>query len=487
MDGQKAESPEKPAAMSEPAPGDQAFDFDLFVIGSGPAGQRAAIQAAKLGRRVGVAERMDAVGGVCLHHGTIPSKTFREAALHLSGFRERGVYGSSYKVKQDITMSDLLFRAGWVIRNEVDVIRHQLSRNGVELFSADASFAGPNTVRLVGEPQVGSRDVTAEKIIVACGTNATRDPRFPFDGQSVFTSDDILGLEALPRSIAVIGGGVIGCEYATIFSALGVRVTLIEKRDRLLDFVDHEIVDELVHEMRCNRVTLRLGEAVESIETRKAGSRVEVHLESGKVVHADKALYAIGRSGAVETLNLAAAGLEADGRGRLKVDEIFRTSAPHIHAVGDVVGFPSLASTSMEQGRLASCAALGVKPPQQTGGVFPYGIYTIPEISVCGMNEEELTKAGVPYEVGKAHYREIARGQIMGDGSGLLKLMFHLETRELLGVAIMGEGAAELVHIGQAVIAHGGTIDYFIDNVFNYPTLAECYKTAAFDGLNRLG
>mgnify|MGYP002629949042 CR=1 FL=1 len=461
------------------------FDYDLFVIGSGPAGQRAAIQAAKVGKRVAVAERMTSVGGVCLHHGTIPSKTFREAALHLSGFRERGVYGAAYKVKHDITMSDLLYRADWVIRNEVDVIRHQLTRNRVEMFEADASLTGPHAIRLDGGDKRGVREVTADKIIIACGTHATRDPALPFDGQAVFTSDDILALKELPRSIAVIGGGVIGCEYATVFAALGVRVTLIDKRPRLLDFVDFEIIDELAHQMRRNRVTLRLGEAVRDVRLRPENGDVEIRLESGKVIHADKALYAIGRTGAVDILNLAAAGLKADARGRLRVNEQYQTDVKHIYAVGDVIGFPSLASTSMEQGRKAACAALGIKA-EASSEHFPYGIYTIPEISVCGMSEEALTQKGVPYEVGKASYREIARGQIMGDEFGLLKLMFHIETRELLGVAIIGEGASELVHIGQAVLAHKGKIDFFVETVFNYPTLAECYKTAAFDGVNRL-
>lgn len=474
----------------EPQPSREpgAYDYDLFVIGSGPAGQRAAIQAAKAGRRVAVAERMRSVGGICLHQGTIPSKTFREAALHLSGFRERGVYGAAYRVKADITMSDLLYRADWVIQNEVDVIRHQLTRNRVELFEADASFIGPNEIRLDGGDKRGVRDVTAAKVIIACGTQATKDGAMPFDGKSVFTSDDILLLDRLPRSIAVIGGGVIGCEYATIFAALGVRVTLIDKRPRLLDFVDHEVIDELVHQMRRNRVTLRLGEAVSEVELADNAPEggVRIRLASGKVVRAEKALYSIGRTGAVDTLNLEAAGLSADARGRLQVNERFQTKEPHIYAVGDVVGFPSLASTSMEQGRQAACDALGLAYKPASDATFPYGIYTIPEISVCGRSEEELTEAGVSYEIGKASYREIARGQIMGDGGGLLKLMFDADTRQMLGVAIIGEGASELVHIGQAVLAHEGAVDFFVDTVFNYPTLAECYKTAAFDGVNRL-
>lgn len=463
------------------------YDYDLFVIGSGPAGQRAAIQAAKAGRRVAVAERMAAVGGICLHHGTIPSKTFREAALHLSGYRERGVYGAAYTVKSDITMSDLLYRADWVIRNEIDVIRHQLRRNGVELWEADATFVDPHTLRLTPGDGQSHREVTTDKVIIACGTKSTRDPSIPFDGQRVFTSDEILELETLPKTIAIIGGGVIGCEYATVFAALGVRVTLIDKRDKLLDFVDQEIVDELVHEMRRNRVTLRLGEGVKSVESidDPRGGRVQIALDSGKIIQAQKALYSIGRTGAIDTLNLETTGVEADTRGRLSVNERYQTNVPHIYAVGDVVGFPSLASTSMEQGRIAACDALSLtKTP--TNPHFPYGIYTIPEISVVGKSEAELTAAGVPYEIGKASYRETARGQIMGDGAGLLKLIFHLETHNLLGIAIIGEGASELVHIGQSVMALGGTVDFFIDTVFNYPTLAECYKIAAFDGINRL-
>lgn len=477
-----------PLAVENVSPvGPSPYDYDLFVIGSGPAGQRAAIQAAKAGRRVAVAERMAAVGGVCLHHGTIPSKTFREAALHLSGYRERGVYGAAYTVKSDITMSDLLYRADWVIRNEIDVIRHQLRRNGVELWEADATFVDPHTLRLTTGDGQAHREVTTDKVIIACGTKSTRDPSIPFDGQRVFTSDEILEVETLPKSIAIIGGGVIGCEYATVFAALGVRVTLIDKRDKLLDFVDQEIIDELVHEMRRNRVTLRLGEGVKSIESvdDPRGGRVQVALDSGKIIQAQKVLYSIGRTGAIDTLNLDVAGVEADERGRLRVNDRFQTNVPHIYAVGDVVGFPSLASTSMEQGRIAACDALSISKSTPSPH-FPYGIYTIPEISVVGKSEAELTASGIPYEIGKASYRETARGQIMGDGAGLLKLIFHMDTHELLGVAIIGEGASELVHIGQSVMALGGTVDFFIDTVFNYPTLAECYKTAAFDGINRL-
>jgi NAD(P) transhydrogenase len=464
------------------------YDFDLIVIGSGPAGQRAAIQAAKLGKHVAVVERRAVVGGVCINTGTIPSKTLREAVLYLSGYRLRGVYGASYTVKEHVTMDDLLFRADYVMRHEIDVIRHQLMRNQVELLSAEASFDDPHTLRINYVDGRGQRLVTAEHIIIATGTHPTQDKSIPIDGKRIFLSNDILRLERLPRSLTVVGAGVIGLEYASMFAALGVRVTLIDKRDRLLPFVDHEITDTLVYHLRQNRVTLRLGEEVSSLELTKAkkGERVSIHLASGKLITTDSALYSIGRTGATKALNLKAAGLSANKRGYLKVDDQYQTEVPHIYAVGDVIGFPSLASTSMEQGRLATCHAFGVET-NSVPELFPYGIYAIPEISMVGSTEEELTEQGVPYEVGIANYREIARGQIIGDDTGLLKLVFHLETHKLLGVHIIGEGASELVHIGQAVMTFCGKVEFFINNVFNYPTLAECYKTAAFDGINRLG
>ncbi|MBE7471139.1 MAG: Si-specific NAD(P)(+) transhydrogenase [Anaerolineae bacterium] len=464
------------------------FEYDLVVIGSGPAGQRAAIQGAKLDKRVALVERKAVIGGVCINTGTIPSKTLREAVLHLSGYRERGLYGASYTVKQNITMDDLLFRTDHVIRHEIDVTRHQLMRNRVEVLAAEASFVDPHTVRLNYVDGRGLRDVTTANVVVATGTNATKDEHIPFDERRIFISDDILRLDRLPRTLTVIGAGVIGCEYASIFAALGVRVTLIDKRPRLLPFVDSELVEALAYHMRQNRVTLRLGEEVGGIEPfeDEHGERVRIHLVSGKQIVTEKALHSIGRTGATRKLNLPVAGLEADSRGRLKVNSHYQTEVPHIYAVGDVIGFPSLASTSMEQGRLAVCHAFGVET-NSVPELFPYGIYTIPEISMVGRNEEELTEQGIPYEVGKAQYREIARGQIIGDNTGLLKLIFHLDTRQLLGVHIIGEGASELVHIGQAVLTFGGKIEYFVNTVFNYPTLAECYKTAAFDGINRLG
>ena len=464
------------------------YDYDMLVIGSGPAGQRAAIQAAKLDKHVAIVERKAVVGGVCLNTGTIPSKTLREAVMHLSGYRERGVYGASYAVKQHITVDDLLFRADHVMRHEIDVTRHQLMRNGVELLYAEALFADAHTLQINYVDGRGQRLVTAANVVIATGTRATNDSRTPLDGRAIFLSDDILSLDHLPRTLAVVGAGVIGLEYASMFAALGVRVTLIDKRTRLLPFVDSEIVDALVYHLRQNRVTLRLGEEVKSLELIHSdkGERVQIRLASGKKITAEKALYSIGRTGATQTLNLPAAGIQADEQGYLKVNSSYQTEMPHIFAVGDVVGFPSLASTSMEQGRLAACKAFDIEA-KSVPELFPYGIYSVPEISMVGRTEEELTRQDVPYEVGKANYREIARGQIIGDSTGLLKLIFHSETLELLGVHILGEGASELVHIGQAVMAYNGKIDYFINTVFNYPTLAECYKTAAFDGINRLG
>jgi NAD(P) transhydrogenase len=467
------------------------FSYDMLVIGSGPAGQRAAIQAAKLNKRVAIVERKAVIGGVCINTGTIPSKTLREAVLYLSGYRLKGLYGESYAVKQNITMEDLLFRTDHVVRHELDVTRHQLMRNQVEVLSAEAGFVDPHTIRLTAVDEKGAqstRDVTASKVVIASGTEATRDPHIPFDGNRICSSDDVLLLQHLPRSLTVVGAGVIGLEYASMFAALGVRVTLIDKRQRLLPFADSEITDTLAHHLRESRVTLRLGEEVSGMELTSdaSGDRVRIHLASGKQVVTDTALYSVGRTGATSALNLEAAGLPVDDRGRLTVNEHYQTSVPHVYAVGDVIGFPSLASTSMEQGRLSACHAFGVAATS-VPALFPYGIYSIPEISMVGRTEEELTQEGVPYEVGKAHYREIARGQIIGDSSGLLKLIFHLETHELLGVHIIGEGASELVHIGQAVLSFGGKIEYFVNTVFNYPTLAECYKTAAFDGINRMG
>jgi len=467
---------------------ERAFDYDLVVIGSGPSGQRAAIQAAKLGKTVAIIERARTVGGICVNYGTIPSKTFREAVLHLSGYRERGIYGSSYRVKQEITIDDLLYRVQQVVRSEIDVIRNQMTRNRVELIEATATFLDAHVIELTTAGSHGKRQITTNKVVIGCGTEAARDDHIPFDGQKIFTSDDVLGLERLPRSIIIVGAGVIGIEYATMFAALGVRVTVIDKRPTLLPFLDHEISAALTYVVQQSNVTMRLGEEVADIRLVDGVSKpVEVHLKSDKVLHAEAALYSIGRVGATERLQLQNAGIKADDRNRIPVNEHFQSNVEHVYAVGDVIGFPSLASTSYEQGRAAARHAFGLRHDHEGGiGLFPYGIYTVPEISTIGKSEDELTAAGISYEIGKANYREISRGQIIGDRTGLLKIIFSPESRKLLGVHIMGEGASELIHIGQVLMVHGGTVDYFADAVFNFPTLAECYKAAALDGLNRL-
>ncbi|HEU4400881.1 MAG TPA: Si-specific NAD(P)(+) transhydrogenase [Candidatus Polarisedimenticolia bacterium] len=457
--------------------------FDLCVIGTGPAGQRAAIQAAKLGKKVAICERLEMVGGVCINTGTIPSKSLREAILYLTGYLQRGVYGSSYTVKEGITMQDLLFRCEHVVRREIDVIRDQMRRNQVTLLQGAAAFLDPHRLAVTGSK--GTTDVQAERVVIATGTVPSVPKDVQVDGETVLISDHILKMRSLPRTLTVVGAGVIGLEYASMFSALGVRVTLVDKRPRLLEFVDAEIIESLSYQMRNMKCTFRLGEEVASVTVEGPGRAVAT-LKSGKTIVSELLLYSVGRMGATGDLKLEAAGLKADAQGRLKVNAFYQTEQPHIYAVGDVIGFPSLASTSSEQGRLAASHAFGTAC-SSLPHLFPYGIYSIPEISFVGKNELELTEAGVPYEVGVARYKEIARGQILGDESGLLKILFHRMTRKVLGVHIIGTGATELVHIGQAVLAFDGTIDYFVQTVFNYPTFAECYKVAALDGFNKVG
>ena len=460
-----------------------AVKYDLIVIGSGPSGQRAAVAAAKMNKSVAVVEARTMVGGVCVNTGTIPSKTMREAVLHLSGYNYRALYGVNYRVKEKISMADLAFRVQAVIKTEVDVTEAQLSRNGIDVIHGIARFVDPHQVRVEG-PQTDST-LEAGRIIIAVGTKPAASPRVPINGRTIVNSDQILALPELPHALIVVGGGVVGVEYACMFAVLGVRVTLIEKRDRLLEFADREIIEALSYHLRDSRVTLRLGEEVESVEELALGT-VVANLMSKKKVSGDALLYAVGRQGNIEDLNLAAAGLEADDRGRIPVNENYQTKVEHIYAVGDVVGFPALASVSMEQGRIATARAFDDKEATSNPSFYPYGIYTIPEISFIGKTEEQLTADDVPYEVGLAYYRETARGQIRGDTTGRLKLIFHRDTLKILGIHIIGEEASELVHIGQAVMVLGGTVEYFIDTVFNYPTLAECYKVAAFNGLGRL-
>ncbi len=456
--------------------------YDLIVIGSGPAGQRAAIQGSKMGKHVALIERREVIGGVCINSGTIPSKTIREAVLHLSGYYYQNVYGVNYRVKDKITMEDLAFRVQHVIKTEVDVIQGQLSRNNIDMIQGIASFIDPHTVHV--ESIRGEQTCSAEAIVIATGTKPAASPKIAINGRNIIDSDQILMMPEIPKTLIVVGGGVIGVEYTCMFATLGVRVILIEKRPRLLEFADSEMVEALSYNLRDHRVTMRLNEEVQSVEEMPDGS-VVAYLESKKKLSGDALLYSVGRQGNVDELNLAAAGVDVDARGRIPVDGEYRTKQPHIFAVGDVIGFPSLASVSMEQGRIACANAFG-KTIHSNPASYPYGIYTIPEISFIGKTEEQLTDEDVPYEVGVAYYREIARGQIRGDTTGRLKLIFHRETKALLGVHIIGEGATELLHIGQAVMILGGTIDYFINTVFNYPTLAECYKAAAFNGVNKL-
>jgi NAD(P) transhydrogenase len=457
--------------------------FDLVVIGTGPAGQKAAVQAAKLGKKVAICERRQVVGGACIHTGTIPSKTLREAVLYLTGFLHRDAYGSA-SLSREATIDDLLHRCTQVVQRETDVIRDQLRRNGITVVPGSATFVDPHRISVTGAAG-GASELSGEFLLIATGTTPVPPPGVAVDGETIITSDGILGLKAIPRTMTVVGAGVIGVEYASMFAALGVDVTMVDKRPRLLDFVDGEIAEALAFKMRDMNCTMRLGEDVASVVVEKPGRAVAI-LKSGKKIVSDLLLYSAGRTGATAELNLSAAGLSADDKGRLSVDDQYRTGVPHIFAAGDVIGFPSLASTSMEQGRVAACAAFGV-PATSVPHLFPYGIYSIPEISMVGPNEEELTKQGVPYEIGIARYREIARGAILGDSYGLLKLLFHRENRKLLAVHIIGSAATELVHIGQAVIAFGGPFDYFVENVFNYPTFAECYKVAALDGYNKVG
>jgi NAD(P) transhydrogenase len=459
------------------------YDVDLLVIGSGPGGQKAAIAAAKIGKRVCVVERRHMVGGVCVNTGTIPSKTLREAVIYLTGMSMRELYGASYRVKQDITVQDLLARTQHVIGREIEVVRAQLFRNHVELVAGSARFVDPHTVAVDGVDRGERALISADKVVIASGTKPARPEAVAFDGVRVLDSDGILELDKVPDSMVVVGAGVIGIEYASMFAALGSRVTVVEKRPRMLEFCDPEVVESLKFHLRDQAVSFRFGEEVASVVTSGAGTVTT--LVSGKRIAAETVMYSAGRQGVTDDLGLDRAGLEADARGRLSVDEHYRTKVDHIYAVGDVIGFPALAATSMDQGRLAASHAFD-EPANELRGLQPIGIYTIPEISYVGRTEEELTAGSVPYEVGVSRYRELARGQIVGDPYGMLKLLVHTEDRSLLGVHVFGTAATDLVHIGQAVMGCGGTVDYLVDTVFNYPTLSEAYKVAALDVANKL-
>jgi NAD(P) transhydrogenase len=458
-------------------------EYDLIVIGSGPGGQKAAVAAAKLGKKVAVVEHRRMLGGVCVNTGTIPSKTLREAVVYLTGMNQRELYGASYRVKEKITPADLQERTSHVVRREIDVIRDQLTRNHVDLYIGHGSFTDPHTVKVEVPDTSEHRTLTAKFVVIATGTTPRRPDGVDFDDERVLDSDEIINLSFIPTSMVVVGAGVIGIEYASIFAALGTKVTVVEKRDTMLDFCDPEVVEALRFHLRDSAVTFRFGEEVTDVDVSPTGTLTT--LASGKQIAAEAVMYSAGRTGRTKTLDLDAAGLSPDKRGLLEVDNHFRTNVEHVYAVGDVIGFPALAATSMDQGRLAAYHAFG-EPANDMTDLQPIGIYTIPEVSFVGATESELTKKAIPYEFGVSRYRELARGQIAGDSYGMLKLLVSTEDRKLLGVHIFGTSATELVHIGQAVMGCGGTVDYLVDAVLNYPTFSEAYKVAALDVMNKV-
>ena len=455
----------------------------MVVIGSGPGGQKAAIASAKLGKSVAMVERGHMLGGVCVNTGTIPSKTLREAVLYLTGMSQRELYGASYRVKEKITPADLLARTQHVIIKEVDVVRNQLMRNRVDLLEGLGRFTDPHTIEIEDPTRREKLTISGKYIVIATGTTPARPSGVEFDDDRVLDSDGILDLKSLPASMVVVGAGVIGIEYASMFAALGTKVTVVEKRSDMLDFVDPEIIEALKFHLRDLAVTFRFGEEVTAGDVGASGTITT--LASGKQIPADTVMYSAGRQGQTDRLDLQNAGLEAESRGRIFVDDKFRTKVEHIYAVGDVIGFPALAATSMEQGRLAAYHAFGEACDGITD-LQPIGIYSIPEISYVGATEVELTKNSIPYEVGVSRYRELARGAIAGDSYGMLKLLVSTDDLRILGVHIFGTNATELVHIGQAVMGCGGSVEYLVDAIFNYPTFSEAYKVAALDVMNKV-
>lgn len=457
--------------------------FDFVVVGAGPAGRRGAVQAAKAGKSVLLIDKGHKVGGVCLHTGTVPSKTLRETVLNLSGFRERNFYGRSYTVKSDITFHDLKERLELTVGHEVEVLEDQLKRNNVTVLTGEAKFVSADSLHIT-QPDGDNCVVRFDKVLLAVGTKPFRPDYVPFDGERVLDSAEILNIKRLPKSLTVIGAGVIGLEYATIFNALGIPVTIIEPRNTILDFLDAQIVREFEAELSDRGIEFCMGSKAKTIKN--DGENCFVKLEDGRAIKSDMILFAAGRIGSTQNLGLETCGLDVDHRFRIKVNgRNFETCVPGIYAAGDVIGFPSLASTSMEQGRIAACHALSI-PMSRPPDYFPYGIYSVPEISSIGLTEQQLKNKGLQYVCGIARLRETSRGQIMGINTGVLKLIFELHTRQLLGVHILGEGATELIHIGQAVLNLNGKLEYFIDNIFNYPTLAEAYKIAALDAWNKV-
>lgn len=456
--------------------------YDFIVIGSGPAGQRASIQAAKLGKRVALVERLPVIGGVALHSGTIPSKTLREAILYLTGWHQRGFYGRDYRVKDNITINDLHQRLDITISHEVDVIQEQLYRNNIEIFYGEARFASPHQIIVTGY-QGKEINLKSEYFLIATGSRPRRPDSVPFDDDRIIDADGVLHISSVPSSVTVIGAGVIGIEYATMFKALDIDVTLIHERPTIMPFMDREIIGEFVHAQKDSGMNFRVGEQVTKIEVDK--DKVIIHLESEKQVCSDLLIYSAGRVGCTTALKLENIGIEVNERNNLDVDDQFRTTVHHIYAAGDVIGFPALASTSMEQGRQIALHIFGGEANFEMSNI-PYGIYSVPEISMVGKTEQELVKEKVKYVSGVARFRETGRGQILGLREGMLKLLIDRNTRKLLGVHIVGHSATELIHIGQTVMALEGTLDYLVNNIFNYPTLGEAYKIAALAAWNSL-
>ncbi len=457
--------------------------YDLIVIGSGPAGEKGAAQAAYFEKKVALVERVPQLGGACVNTGTIPSKTLRETALYFSGLRQRGLYGIDYSLREGLTVADFMRRKDAVVGEERRKVRENLAAHHVDLYEGAAGFEGAHTLR-VEIPGREPERITGDVILIATGSRPHRPREIPFDDVSIFDSDSILQMGRIPKSMAVVGGGVIGCEYACIFTALGVKVSLMDGRDRVLRFLDAEISGRLREGLAGLGMQFYLREKMAKIE--KVDGRIGMTLASGKTLETETALFAAGRRGAVEGLHLETIGLGLNDRGDLPVNEHYQTAVPHIYAAGDVIGFPALASTSMEQGRVAVCHAFGLAYKQRVASMLPMGIYTIPEISAVGETTESCDEKKIPYEVGRARYANNARGRIIGDRNGMIKLIFRRDNRLLLGVHIIGENATEIIHPGMMVLEAGGKLDTFIELVFNYPTLSEAYKYAAYDGLGNL-
>ena len=458
--------------------------YDLIVIGSGPAGEKGAAQAAYFGKKVALIEREAVLGGACVNTGTIPSKTLRESALHLSGFRQRGFRDAvDMMMKPNVTVADFMHRKQVVIEREWRRIDDNIRRHHIDLFEGIARFQSPHHVEI--KTGIGSQILEGNVVLIATGSSPVRPPNVPFDDEQVCDSDEILLIKEIPKTMAVVGAGIIGCEYASIFAALGCEVHLVDGRTALLPQIDHEIVRILIGELESRLgVTLHLGADV--AEIKKIENKVSLKLNDGKTLLVDNVLYAAGRSSNTADLNLEAAGVQTGNRGLIAVNQHYQTNVANIYAAGDVIGFPALASTSMEQARVAMCHAFDLKYKTSVASTLPYAIYTIPEVSTVGMTEEDCRKKGIECATGRAAYRNNARGQIIGDMRGLIKIVFERASLKLLGVHIVGENASELLHVGMMVMQFGGTINAFIDCVFNFPTIGEAYKYAAYDGLGSL-